>query len=84
MRTLNWSTTLEVIGIKLKQGSWSRWGGGGGATFFPCKQDVQDDVTWTTQETIVSAIFGSETKKQKGLIDSVLKDYFLGKVDVPS
>lgn len=34
------------------------------------------------KEIIVFDIFGNEIKKEKGLIDSVLKDDFLEKVDV--
>lgn len=60
-----------------------------GATFLPCKKHVQDDIRKLTElslgphkETIISDIFGNETKKEKGLIDSVSKDDFLEKADV--
>ena len=60
-----------------------------GCTFLPCKKHLEDDITRkiadlglsAVQKEILEDIFGSDTKLEKGIIDSESGEDFLAKVE---
>ena len=60
-----------------------------GCTFLPCKKHVEDDISRkiadlglpSIKREILDDIFGSEQKKEKGIIDSESAEEFMVKVE---